>query len=131
MVRRPLQQTPWLQWRNLQHACHDRRPSDPSVGIDRTCNESEDRALSSRSKGAHLIEAKDAERSRGQVRITQRTDPRPHEANLYDMSADYKFGHGLTATLYFGWAQGGAVIKSIFPTNSNGALGYVELNYKF
>jgi hypothetical protein len=52
-------------------------------------------------------------------------------ANLYDMSADYKFGHGLTATLYFGWAQGGAVIKSIFPTNSDGALGYVELNYKF
>jgi Alginate export len=52
-------------------------------------------------------------------------------ANLYDMSADYKVGHGLTATLYFGWAQGGDVIKAIFPTNSNGALGYVELNYKF
>jgi hypothetical protein len=52
-------------------------------------------------------------------------------ANLYDMSADYKVGHGLTTTLYFGWAQGGAVVKSIFPTNSNGALGYVELNYKF
>ncbi len=47
------------------------------------------------------------------------------------MSADYKFGHGLTATLYFGWAQGGDVIKAIFPTNSNGALGYVEMNYKF
>jgi hypothetical protein len=52
-------------------------------------------------------------------------------ANLYDMSADYKFGHGVSATLYFGWAQGGQVIKAIFPTNSNGALGYVELNYKF
>jgi hypothetical protein len=52
-------------------------------------------------------------------------------ANLYDMSADYKFGHGVSATLYFGWAQGGQVIKSIFPADSNGALGYVELNYKF
>lgn len=52
-------------------------------------------------------------------------------ANLYDVSADYKFGHGVSAALYFGWAQGGQVIKSIFPTNSNGALGYVELNYKF
>lgn len=52
-------------------------------------------------------------------------------ANLYDMSADYKFSHGVSATLYFGWAQGGDVIKAIFPANSNGALGYVELNYKF
>ena len=52
-------------------------------------------------------------------------------ANLYDMSADYKFGHGVSATLYFGWAQGGQVIKAIFPTNSDGALGFVEMNYKF
>jgi len=52
-------------------------------------------------------------------------------ANLYDMSTDYKIGHGLSTTLYFGWAQGGNVIKAIFPANSNGALGYVEMNYRF
>jgi hypothetical protein len=52
-------------------------------------------------------------------------------ANLYDISCDYKWGHGVSSTLYFGWAQGGDVVKAIFPTNSNGALGYVELNYKF
>jgi hypothetical protein len=52
-------------------------------------------------------------------------------ANLYDISGDCKFSHGLSLTLYFGWAQGGQVIKNIYPTDSNGALGYTELNYRF
>ena len=52
-------------------------------------------------------------------------------ANLYDVSSDYAFKHGLSLGLYFGWAQGGQVIKSIFPTNANGALGFTELNYRF
>jgi alginate export protein len=52
-------------------------------------------------------------------------------ANLYDISGDCKFSHGLSLTLYFGWAQGGQVIKNIYPDNSNGALGYTELNYRF
>jgi len=32
-------------------------------------------------------------------------------ANLYDMSADYKFTHGVTLGLYFGYAQGREVIE--------------------
>ena len=52
-------------------------------------------------------------------------------ATLCDMSADYKWRYGVSVTLYFGYAIGGDVIKSIFPANSNGALGYVELNYHF
>jgi hypothetical protein len=52
-------------------------------------------------------------------------------ANLYDISGDYKWRHGISLTLYFGWAQGGQVIKNIYPTDSNGALGYTEINYRF
>jgi hypothetical protein len=52
-------------------------------------------------------------------------------ANLYDISGDYNFKHGISLGLYFGWAQGGQVIKAIYPTNSNGALGFTEFNYRF
>jgi hypothetical protein len=52
-------------------------------------------------------------------------------ANLYDISGDYKWKHGISLGLYFGYAQGGPVIKSIYPANANGALGYTELNYRF
>jgi Alginate export len=52
-------------------------------------------------------------------------------ANLYDVSSDFKYKHGLSLGLYFGFAQGGDVIKKIFPVNSNGALGFTELNYRF
>jgi len=52
-------------------------------------------------------------------------------ANLYDISGDFKLRHGLSLGLYFGWAQGRQVIKSLFPENSNGALGYTEVNYHF
>jgi hypothetical protein len=52
-------------------------------------------------------------------------------ANLYDISADYKWKYGLAFGLYFGWAQGGDVIKNIYKVNSNGALGFTEINYRF
>ena len=52
-------------------------------------------------------------------------------ATLYDISGDYKVGHGLSLGLYFGYAVGGPVIKAIYPQNSNGALGFTELNYHF
>jgi hypothetical protein len=52
-------------------------------------------------------------------------------ATLYDISGDYKWRHGISVGLYFGYAQGGQVIKAIYPANSNGALGYTELNYRF
>jgi Alginate export len=52
-------------------------------------------------------------------------------ATLYDISGDYKWRHGISVGLYFGYAQCGQVIKTIYPANSNGALGYTELNYRF
>jgi len=52
-------------------------------------------------------------------------------ATLYDISGDYRWKRGVSFTLYFGYAVGGDVIKKIYPTNSNGALGYSELNYRF
>jgi hypothetical protein len=52
-------------------------------------------------------------------------------ATLYDISSDYKWRHGISIGLYFGYAQGGQVIKKIYPANSNGALGFTELNYRF
>jgi hypothetical protein len=52
-------------------------------------------------------------------------------ATLYDISGDYKWKYGLSFGLYFGYAEGGDVIKKIYAVNSNGALGYSELNYRF
>ena len=52
-------------------------------------------------------------------------------ATLYDISGDYKWKYGLSLTLYYGYAVGGEVIKKIFSANSNGSLGYTEVNYKF
>lgn len=54
-----------------------------------------------------------------------------HLATLYDISGDYAWKYGLSFGLYFGYAQGGEVIKKIYTVNSNGALGYTELNYRF
>jgi hypothetical protein len=52
-------------------------------------------------------------------------------ATLYDISGDYQWKYGLSFGLYFGYAEGGEVIKKIYPVNSTGALGYSELNYRF
>jgi len=52
-------------------------------------------------------------------------------ATLYDISGDYNWKHGISVGLYFGYAVGGPVIKAIYPTNPNGALGFTELNYHF
>jgi hypothetical protein len=49
----------------------------------------------------------------------------------YNMSADYKFTHGVTLGLYFCYAEGRAVIEKIYPGNSNGLLGFTEVNYRF
>jgi hypothetical protein len=52
-------------------------------------------------------------------------------ATLYDISGDYDWHHGITTTLYFGYAVGGPVIKAIYPKDGNGCLGYLEFNYHF
>jgi hypothetical protein len=52
-------------------------------------------------------------------------------ANLYDISFDYKWTRSVSLGLYFGYAQGHRVIESIYPGDSNGMLGFVEVNYHF
>jgi Alginate export len=52
-------------------------------------------------------------------------------ANLYDTSFEYRIRPFVTATAYVGYADGRAVMKAIYPSGKNGALGYLELNYKF
>ncbi len=52
-------------------------------------------------------------------------------ATTYDISADYQWTRGLSTSLYYGYARGGAVVAHIFPGHSNAQFGYVEANYKF
>jgi len=52
-------------------------------------------------------------------------------ANLWDTSVEYRLRPDITATAYIGYAQGEAVTNAIYPKGKNGALGYVELNYRF
>jgi hypothetical protein len=52
-------------------------------------------------------------------------------ANLYDTSLEYRVRPNVTATAYVGYAQGLAAMKAIYPKGQNGALGYLELNYRF
>lgn len=52
-------------------------------------------------------------------------------ATLYDISGDYNWKHGVSVGFYFGYAVGGPVIKSIYPANAIGSLGYTELNCHF
>ena len=52
-------------------------------------------------------------------------------ANLYDTQVEFGVRPSLTVTAYFGYAQGHAVIAAIYPKGKNGALGYLEFNYRF
>jgi hypothetical protein len=51
-------------------------------------------------------------------------------ANIYDSSLDYAFNSVASVGFYFGYAQGGDVMKAIYK-NANGQLGFIELNYRF
>jgi hypothetical protein len=52
-------------------------------------------------------------------------------ANLYDTGIDFRITPNLTLSPYFGFAQGRAVMSSIYPLGTNAMLGYMELNYRF
>ena len=52
-------------------------------------------------------------------------------ANLYDVSADVILNAHFSTTLYYGYADGKAVIRAIYPRGRVGHLGYLELTYKF
>lgn len=52
-------------------------------------------------------------------------------ANLYSASFTVRASRNVTTSLYTGYAQGLAAIKTIYPRGHNGALGYAELEYRF
>ena len=52
-------------------------------------------------------------------------------ANLYDTQVEWRLNRSITATAYYGWANGRAVLAAIYPHGKNGSLGYLELAYKF
>lgn len=52
-------------------------------------------------------------------------------ANLYDTQIDYRVRPKLTATAYFGYAQGLSVMKTIYPSGKDGRFGYLELLVRF
>lgn len=51
-------------------------------------------------------------------------------ASLFDISADYQIQNNMTLTLYFGYANGGNVVKSIY-SGSDATFGYLEANLRF
>ncbi len=52
-------------------------------------------------------------------------------ADIYDTGGDFQLTRSLALGLYFGYAQGGPVIRKIFPTGPDSRFGYIELNYAF
>lgn len=52
-------------------------------------------------------------------------------ANLYDTSIEYRMNPHVTLTGYYGFAQGLAAMRTIYPKGKNGAFGYIEMLYRF
>lgn len=50
-------------------------------------------------------------------------------ANVFDMSVTYKLTKSWSASAYFAYANGGAVVDRIYGANSNSGFGYLELNW--
>jgi hypothetical protein len=51
--------------------------------------------------------------------------------NLYDVSVDVTVNAHLATTFYYGYVDGKAAIRAVYPRGRVGHFGYVELNYKF
>lgn len=52
-------------------------------------------------------------------------------ATLYDTSVDYNLGPHASVGVYYGYAEGKSVLQHIYPSDPNGQLGFLELNYRF
>jgi hypothetical protein len=51
--------------------------------------------------------------------------------NLYDLSADLTWSAHLSTTLYYGYVDGKAVVRAVYPRGRVAHLGFLELNYRF
>src|SRR5262249_54494719 len=52
-------------------------------------------------------------------------------ANLYDANVEYRATGRVTLLAYYGYAQGLAVMKAIYPQGKNGSFGYLEMLFRF
>ena len=51
-------------------------------------------------------------------------------ANVYDTGLEYRVNRHTTLTAYFGYAQGLAAMKSIYPADKDGRFGYFEALFR-
>ena len=70
------------------------------------------------------------------MRNTRTCRPRPTTGrrslgNLYDTSVEYRVNRKLTVTGYFGYTQGLAAMKQIYPQGNDAGFGYLEGLYRF
>ncbi|HEY6340498.1 MAG TPA: alginate export family protein [Bryobacteraceae bacterium] len=59
------------------------------------------------------------------------TSGRRSLGNLYDTNVEYRANRHLMLTAYFGYTQGLAAMKLIYPDDKDGRFGYLELLYRF
>jgi hypothetical protein len=52
-------------------------------------------------------------------------------ANLYDTNLEFRLNSRVTLTGYYGYAQGLAAMKVIYPAGKDGGFGYAEILYRF
>ena len=52
-------------------------------------------------------------------------------ANLYDLSVDYRFHPAVSLNGYFGYAQGLAATRAVYPEGQDARLGFLELTVRF
>ncbi len=52
-------------------------------------------------------------------------------ANVYDLNTEYRMNARITLLAYYGYAQGRAVLQSIYPTGKDGSFGYLEATFRF
>jgi hypothetical protein len=50
-------------------------------------------------------------------------------ANVFDVSATYRFNKAWSATAYFSYADGGGAVNSIYGAGSTAKFGYLELSW--
>ena len=51
--------------------------------------------------------------------------------SLYDISVDWRLSTALSATFYYGHAEGSSLIAAIYSRGNSADFGYVEMNWRF
>ncbi|HKE21915.1 MAG TPA: alginate export family protein [Bryobacteraceae bacterium] len=59
------------------------------------------------------------------------TSGRRSLGNLYDTGIDYRVNRGLSVSGYFGYTEGLAAIRQIYPAGKDGRFGYLEVMKRF